>query len=417
MYMINAVSLSPNERKLIEKFIERSKIFPELQVREIEVEEEYKKVLRFEDGMTYPNMGDDLMSQNKIEMRFYDEERLMDGKMFPWDYFKFLSYDVKTFGLGMWEITRFYGEKTRKVSDHRFSTMNSNPKEEKEIYNYMVVVQEDGTKPHIRVHLEDDKDELRDEWFDRMEEKKEYELVVREYVLEFFRYYTEYEQLHNDFNLQDGIKLSSVQKYLVFTKEFLEEVRFFLKMMYFCYKKVNEFQYFCFNQNINYCLEEIEKGLEIITGKQKTYRLATILGSELEYQVKEFYNEVENKEIHNPYHETNKFIKSFLCPRKTNIKDEKELADLLSNYRKPVNASGYMFIFIDNEEVTLCPSLAELIRTQSFSGMSQQTNDDRQKTQVRDIKEYALKNINTVLSNEKYNPVTRNIRENWEALQ
>ena len=282
MYMINPVSLSVDERKLIEIFIERSKIFPELQVREIEVEKEHKKVLRFENEMTYPNMDDKLMSQNKIEMRVYDEERLMDGKMFPWNFFKFLSYDIKTFGLGMWEITRFYGIKTRKISDHRFSTMNTNPREEKEIYNYMVVIQEDGSKPHVRVHLEDDDEKLKDEWFNRMEEKEKYELVVREYVLEFFRYYMEYENLHTNFNLGDGIKLSSVQKYLVFTKEFLEEVRFFLKMMYFCYKKVDEFQYFCFNQNIDYCLKEIEKGLEIIATKQKTYRLATVFGSEFE---------------------------------------------------------------------------------------------------------------------------------------
>ncbi|MDA1569400.1 hypothetical protein PDK93_25460 [Bacillus cereus] len=424
--LIDPVSITEEERNIIRQFVERSKIFPELIVKEIEVEEEYKKVIRFKDEMTHPIMKNVLVD-NTIQMRVHNEEVMMGLKMFPWAFFKFLVQDSKTYGLGLWEATRTYGVQTRKSNDHRFPHLNVDPREEKETYYFMVQIQEDGTKPHVRVYLEDedDKNELRNEWMERVEEKESYELVIREYIIEFYRYYEEFFDMHSKFIFKDGIKLSSVEKYLNFTKDFLEEVGFYLEFMYFCYKKMNSFQYFCLQQNMEYCKKEIESGLILIEGKRKILEEIAEKSwkevskedlNKLEYVADEFYDSVLMKPIHNPYQKVNDFNKAFLCPRKMNIKNEKEIENLLTDYCKVKNESGYMFIFIEGEEVTLCPSLGEILRTESFSGDSQ-TSDEWQKSQIRNIKKYVKDKPKSILKNEKENKMTQNIRSNWEVLQ
>ncbi|MCC2425377.1 hypothetical protein [Bacillus wiedmannii] len=396
-------------------------------MKEIEVEEEYKFVKRFTDEMTHPIMKNELID-NIISMRFHNELGLMGLKMFPWEFFKFLDYEITALGLGLWEITRYYGVQTRKSNDNRFPNSQSNPREERETYYFMVKIKEDGTKPHVRVYMEeneDKKNDLQDEWFQRVEEKERYELVVRKYIIEFYRYFDEFFDMHREFKLGESVKLSSIEKYLNFTKAFIKEVRFYLDFMHFCYEKIDEFQYFCFEQNMIYCEEEIKKGLDLIQGKRDALKKdAEDLKKEvtqeeldaLKFISNEFYDYVLGGNIHNPYKAVNDFNKSFLCPRKTNIKKEKGLEELITLYGKPINESGYMFIFVENGEVTLCPSLSELIRTESFSGDSQ-TSDDWQKTQIRDIKNYVKTKPNFIAKIEKENPITENIRANWEELQ
>lgn len=424
--LVNPVSLPEEKRDVIRKFIERSKLFPGLIVKEIEVEEEYKLVKRFTDEMTHPIMKNELID-NIIQMRFYNEIGLMGLKMFTWGFFKFLDYEIKALGLGLWEVTRYYGIQTRKSNDNRFPHEHTDRREEMETYYFMVKIKEDGTKPHVRVYLEDedDKNELRNEWMERVEEKERYELVVREYIIQFYRYFDEFFDMHREFNLGERVKLSSIEKYLNFTKDFLKEVRFYLKFMYFCYEKIDEFQYFCFQQNMTYCEKEIEKGLKLIQEKRDDLKkdakeLGRIVTQEeidaLRFISNDFYDYVLGGDIHNPYKAVNDFNKSFFRPRKTNIKKEKELEELITLYGKPVNESGYMFIFAENGEVTLCPSLAELIRTESFSGDSQ-TSDDWQKTQIRNIKNYVKTKPNFISKIEKENSITKDIRANWEALQ
>ncbi|MCU5201627.1 MULTISPECIES: hypothetical protein [Bacillus cereus group] len=425
--LVNPVSLPEEKRDVIRKFIERSKLFPGLIVKEIEVEEKYKYVKRFTDEMTHPIMKNELID-NIILMRFYSELGLMGLRMFPWGYFKFLEFQVKALGLGLWEITRMYGTQTRKTNDNRFPNSHTDRREEMETYYFMVKIKEDGTKPHVRVYMEeneDKKNDLQDEWMQRVEEKEQYELVVREYTIQFYRYFDEFFDMHSKFNLGDNVKLSSIEKYLNFTKDFLKEVRFYLKFMYFCYEKVDEFQYFCFEQNMTYCEKEIERGLKLIQEKRDDLKKdAKELGrivtqeeiDELVYISNEFYDYLLLKNIHNPYKEVHEFNKSFFCPRKMNIKNEKEIEDLITLYGKPVNESGYMFVFIENGEVTLCPSLGELIRTESFSGDSQ-TSDDWQRAQLRNIKDYVKNKPNFVQKIEKTREMTKGIRTNWEVKQ
>ncbi|MGR9594418.1 hypothetical protein [Bacillus thuringiensis] len=425
--IIDPVSLSEEKRDVIKKFIERSKLFPGLIVKEIEVEKKYKHVKRFTDEMTHPIMKNELID-NIIFMRFYSELGLMGLKMFPWGYFKFLEFEVKALGLGLWEITRIYGVQTRKSNDNRFPHPHTDRREEMETYYFMVKIKEDGTKPHVRVYMEENEkktNELQDEWMQRVEEKEQYELVVREYTIEFYRYFEEFFEMHSNFNLGDNVKLSSIEKYLNFTKDFLKEVRFYLKYMYFCYEKVDGFQYFCFQQNMTYCEKEIEKGLELIQGKRDALKkdakeLGRIVSQkeidELVYISNEFYDYLLLKNIHNPYKEVHEFNKSFFCPRKMNIKKEKEIEDLITLYGKPVNESGYMLIFVEDGEVTLCPSLGELIRTESFSGDSQ-TSDDWQRAQIRNIKNYVKNKPNFVRKIENSREMTKGIRANWEVKQ
>ncbi|PDY82748.1 hypothetical protein [Bacillus cereus] len=422
--LVNPVSITEEKREMIRKFIERSKLFPGLIVKEIEVEKEHKLVKRFTDEMTHPIMKNELID-NTIYMRYYNELGLMGLKMLPWEFFKFLDFEIKALGLGLWEITRYYGVQTRKTNDHRFPNTHSDRREEMETYYFMVKIKEDGTKPHVRVYMEeneDKKNELQDEWMERVEEKERYEFVVREYIIEFYRYYEEFFDMHSKFNLGDNVKLSSIEKYLNFTKDFLKEVRFYLEFMHFCYEKVDEFQYFCLNQNMEYCEQEIEKSLELIDKKRKAAEETArkswkeVPEEELKYISDEFYDRILLEPIHNPYKCVYEFNKSFLCERKMNIKNEKEIENLLIGYGKPVNESGYMFIFINEEEVTLCPSLGEFIRTESFSGDSQ-TSDDWQKKQIRDIKSYAKKRERSVLKIEKETEMIKSIRTNWEVTQ
>ncbi|WP_445662297.1 hypothetical protein [Bacillus sp. FSL W8-0519] len=412
---VKEINITKEERDVLKLFIKRSSIFPSLKIVEKDVNEDEKLLLRFSEEMTYPGLEKDVLARNEIHMKFYDEEKTFYPHIPPWGFLKALMHDHESYGLGLWRVGRLFGEKRRKKGDTRFTDFDC-PRENKENYYLLVEIQPDGSKPHIHVTV-DEKNQMDPEstdprWVERMAEKEKYELVLRVYFLEYIKFLDRYENIHNSFILGNDMEMYKLKNYLDDTKQFLTEISFYLQILYYCYRKVTKFQYHCLKEIISIHIKMIEEALEKIE-THRTNKKIDITDPNFKYNVMDFY---ENGGGDNVFVKIKDFMNSFLTPRKMNIKDEKDILTLLTDYSKFTNQSGYLSILIEEDEVLICPSFYEVLRTYNLTGKSM-TNEFQQHTQMKEIKEFILNKPYTIVSKEENTKLIRDLRIHWDSVK
>lgn len=412
---VKGINITEEERKILKLFIKRSSIFPSLKIIETEVGEDDKLLLRFLEGMTYPILEKDVLGRNEIHVKFYDEEKELAPYIPPWGFYKALMYDFESFGLGLWRVGRMYGKKTRKKGDTRFTDFDC-PRENKENYYLLVDIQEDGSKPHIHITMDEknptDPEFTDPRWIERMQEKEEYELVLRVYFLEYIKLLRRYENIHNSFTLENQMQMNKIKTYLEDTKQFLTEIAFYLQVLYYCYRKVTKFQYHCLDEIISIHSKMIDEALGKIETHRKNKKI-DISDPKFQYNVMDFYEQGTGDNI---FVKIQYFMNSFLTARKMNIKNEKEIHSLLTDYSKFTNQSGYLSILIEEDEVLICPSFYEVLRMYDLTGDTM-TNDFQQQTQMREIKEFILNKPYTVVSKEENTKLIRDLRSHWDSVK
>ncbi|GCF76334.1 hypothetical protein BC2926_38750 [Bacillus cereus] len=412
---MKGINITEEERKILKLFIKRSSIFPALKIIEKDVNEDEKLLLRFSEEMTYPGLEKEILARNEIYVKFYDEEKELAPHIPLWGYYKALTYDFESFGLGMWRIGRMFGKKTRKKGDTRFTDFDC-PRENKENYYLLVDIQEDGSKPHVHITMDEknptDPEATDPRWIERMEEKEKYELVLRVYFLEYIKFLNRYENVRNNLNFGTEMKMNKLKIFLEDTKQFLEEIAFYLKILYYCYRKVTKFQYHCLDKIISIYSEMIDESFKKIETQRKNKNV-DISDPKFLYDAMDYYEPGGGDNI---FVKIKDFMNSFLTARKMNIKNEKEIQTLLTDYSKIANESGYLAILIEGKESLICPSFYEILRMYNLTE-DKMANDFQQQTQMREIKEFILNKPYVVTNKEETTKLIRDLRSHWDSVK